>query len=85
VYNYKPTQGEHRVYQIIVESNGSVLVSEVLDNNVAGDRISRTVYTSEENMPDDLRTKLAMLKLLTPPDGYEQVGHRLDDETFWIN
>lgn len=61
------------------------MVSEVLDNSVAGDRISRTTYTSEENMPDDLRTKLSMLKLLTPPDGYEQVGNRIDDDTFWIN
>jgi len=77
------------VYQIIVEGDGSVLVSQVIDrklsDDINADRISRTVYTSEENMPDDLRTKLSMLKLLTPPDGYEHVGTRIDDVTFWIN
>ena len=72
------------MYQIILEGDGSVLVSEVLDSLVSGDRILRTTYTSEENMPDDLRTKLSMLKLLTPPDGYEHVGNRIDDVTFWI-
>ena len=75
------------MYQIILEGDGSVLVSEVSEKASrirANNMISKTVYTAEENMPDDLCTKLSMLKLLTPPDGYEHVGNRIDDVTFWI-
>jgi hypothetical protein len=35
-------------------------------------------------MPNDIRTKLSALKLVTPPDGYEDIGQRVDDVTFWI-
>jgi len=73
------------VYQIILAGDGSVIVTEVMDMSISGERFSKTTYVSEENMPDDLRTKLSMLKLLTPPDGYEHVGTRIDDVTFWIN
>lgn len=73
------------MYQIILAGDGSVIVTEVMDMSISGERFSKTTYVSEENMPDDLRTKLSMLKLLTPPDGYEHVGTRIDDVTFWIN
>lgn len=73
------------MYQIILAGDGSVIVTEVMDMSISGERFSKTTYVSEENMPDDLHTKLSMLKLLTPPDEYEQVGYRIDDDTFWIN
>ena len=63
--------------------DGKVELHQTLSKMSGMSRIT-TVYTTIANMPDDLRTKLSALRMLTPPDGYENIGQRVDDTTFWI-
>ena len=69
------------MYEITLMDDGTVALSQT---GSWGGKGYQTVYTSEANMPDDLRTKLSALKMVTPPDGYEDIGQRVDAVTFWI-
>jgi hypothetical protein len=71
------------VYEITLMEDGSVELTQA-KRNAWGAAGSKTVYTTEANMPDDLRTKLSALKMVTPPDGYEDIGQRVNDTIFWI-
>ena len=71
------------MYEITLMDDGSVELTQA-KQNAWGATGNKTVYTTESNMPDDLRTKLSALKMVTPPDGYEDIGQRVDAVTFWI-
>jgi hypothetical protein len=72
------------VYEIVLKDDGTVRLKE-FSMKFKGANSSTTVYASELNMPEDLRAKLSALKMVTPPDGYEDIGQRVDDVTFWID
>ncbi len=71
------------MYEIQLNDDMTVKLKQ-FSTEFKGSNSSTTVYASEANMPDDLRTKLSALKMLTPPDGYEEIGQRVDDTIFWI-
>jgi len=71
------------VYEIVLKDDGTVELMQA-KQNAWGATGFKTMYTSVANMPEDLRTKLSALRMLTPPDGYEDIGQRVDDVTFWI-
>lgn len=43
-----------------------------------------TVFESEANMPEDLRTKLSVLKLVKDTEEIKGVGQKVSDTVFWI-
>ena len=45
---------------------------------------SSTEYATEDNLPEDIHVKLSALKLVTPPEGIEKIGQRVNDNVFWI-
>jgi hypothetical protein len=71
------------VYEIQLNADKTVKLKE-FSTKFKGANSSTTIYASEANMPDDILTKLSALKMVTPPDGYEDIGQRVDDTTFWI-
>jgi len=70
------------VYQIELNDDGSVEL-KVYGGHV-GSNTSTTMYASEANMPNELRAKVSALKMVTPPDGYEDIGQRVNETVFWI-
>lgn len=64
------TIGENGVEGIIYGQQGKIM--------------SRTNYTSEENIPDAIRSKLSVLKLLHDSDEVPNIGQRVSDEIYWI-
>lgn len=49
-----------------------------------GKPTSSTEYATEDNLPEDIHVKLSALKLVTPPEGIEKLGQRVNDNVFWI-
>lgn len=49
-----------------------------------GKPTSTTEYTSEDKLPEDIHVKLSALKLVTPPEGIEKIGQRVNANVFWI-
>lgn len=49
-----------------------------------GEVTSNITYPSESNLPDDIRTKLAVLKLMTIPDDVPDVGQKVSNTMYWI-
>lgn len=49
-----------------------------------GSVISTSTFTNEDVLPDDIKTKLSALKLVTPPDILAEIGQRVSEVTFWI-
>jgi hypothetical protein len=45
---------------------------------------SSITYTSESNLPDDIRTKLAILKLMQNGDDIPDVGQKINKWLYWI-
>lgn len=70
------------MYQIELKDDGSVDVKVFGD--FVGANSSKTVYASEANMPNDLRSKVSALKMVTPPDGYKDIGRRVNQTLFWV-
>jgi hypothetical protein len=70
------------VYQIELNDDGSVEL-KVYGGRVGGNT-STTMYASEANMPNELRAKVSALKMVTPPDGYEDIGQRVNETVFWV-
>ena len=68
------------MYQVELKDDGKVELSQS-DNKL---NFSKTIYASVANMPDDIRTKLSALKMVTPPDGYKDIGQRVNETLFWI-
>jgi hypothetical protein len=64
------TIGENGVEGIIYGQQGTIM--------------SRTNYTSEENIPDAIRSKLSVLKLLHDSAEVPNIGQRVSDEIYWI-
>jgi len=52
--------------------------------NYRGQVTSSMSYPSESNLPDDVRTKLSALKLMTVPDDIPDVGQKVSDTLYWI-
>ena len=71
------------MYEIELLGNGEVMLKQQI-SMVSGTEWYKVKYTSEANMPDELRTKLSALKMVTPPDGYEDIGQRVNETIFWI-
>jgi len=49
-----------------------------------GDITSSIIYPSESNLPDDIRTKLAILKLMQNADNIPEVGQKVNNWLYWI-
>jgi hypothetical protein len=45
---------------------------------------STSEYFNEDNLPEDIHVKLSALKLVTPPEGIEKIGQRVNANVFWI-
>lgn len=43
-----------------------------------------TVFETEANMPEDLRTKLSVLKLARDTEEIKGIGQKVSDTVFWI-
>ena len=71
------------MYEIQLNDDKTVKLKE-FSTEFKGSNSYTTIYASEANLPDDILTKLSALKMVTPPDGYEDIGQRVDDTTFWI-
>jgi hypothetical protein len=49
-----------------------------------GQVTSSITYPTENNLPDDVKTKLSALKLMTVPDDIPDVGQKVSDTLYWI-
>lgn len=43
-----------------------------------------TIFETEANMPEDLRTKLSVLKLARDTEEIKGIGQKVSDTVFWI-
>lgn len=43
-----------------------------------------TIFETEANMPEDLRTKLSILKLARDTEEIKGIGQKVSDTVFWI-
>ena len=49
-----------------------------------GEITSSVTFPSESNLPNDVRTKLAALKLMAVPEDIPDVGQKVSDTLYWI-
>lgn len=49
-----------------------------------GEVTSNITYPSENNLPDDIRTKLAVLKLMRTHEDIPDIGQKVSNEMYWI-
>lgn len=45
---------------------------------------SNVVYQSEDNLPDDVKVKLAVLKMMQDYTDIPDIGQRVTSEVYWI-
>ena len=62
------------------------LEGKVRLRNISGGQypLFETLFESEANMPEDLRTKLSILKLARDYEEIEGVGQKVSSTVFWI-
>ena len=62
------------------------LEGKVRLRNISGGQypLFETLFESEANMPEDLRTKLSILKLAQDYEEIEGVGQKVSSTVFWI-
>ena len=57
---------------------------ERTDYNKRGELRFKLTYTHMENIPEDVLTKLSVLRLLPEHSDIPEIGHKVSDNIYWI-
>lgn len=66
--------------ELTIEEDGSVVSATISKNNVS----PTTTYKSLDNLPEELKTKVSVLRLSDTYQDIDGIGQKVTDKLFWV-